>query len=184
MRLCEIRSYDGLLRCENVFSQRTVALASVVLGLTLSQAIDVAAEQRRSVPRRLSQFVTVQPETLPTPEGAPTPQRVVPYSSQKGLLPVVGTTKYRLRYKHHHTIRRTCCGCCPPQKILLDVLDPCCKPVAIPVPVPGCCQGDPHVSTGRDILGRFSYTYRWRSGYKVDVVFRPRGDVVVHTWGR
>lgn len=56
--------------------------------------------------------------------------------------------------------------------------DCCCYTVC--VKVPACCEGDPHVSSRRGILGRGIVEVCWDCGWTAKVVFRARGDVVVH----
>ena len=46
--------------------------------------------------------------------------------------------------------------------------------------VPACCEGEPSRSGRVGILGRGVVEYRWSCGWTVKVVFRSRGDVVVH----
>ena len=165
----------------SVSRRLNVALALIVV-LMGTTAVAVAAPRQGRV--RLVRLVAVQPEMLPAPATAlMEPPDLAPAPAQK-YLGLVAAPKYHFHHKHHRTLRKTCCGRCPPQKVILDVQDPCGRPVEVCVSIPGCCHGDPRVLKDRDILGRFSYTYRWQSGYKIDVVFRPRGDVVVHTWGR
>jgi hypothetical protein len=46
--------------------------------------------------------------------------------------------------------------------------------------VPACCEGEPSRSGRVGILGRGVVEYRWSCGWTVKVVFRTRGDVVLH----
>jgi hypothetical protein len=56
--------------------------------------------------------------------------------------------------------------------------DGCCYWVS--AQVPACCAGEP-IRAGRvGILGRGVVEYRWSCGWTVKVVFRTRGDVVIH----
>lgn len=91
-----------------------------------------------------------------------------------------------ITYKHHCTLKKTCCGCCEPIKVMLTVKDPCCcdKYVEIPICLPGCCKGEPSVCGKCGVLGRGVVTYDWCCGYKVRVVFDKCGDVTVHSYGR
>ena len=50
----------------------------------------------------------------------------------------------------------------------------------IPLCVPACCVGEPHVSQRRGILGRGVVEYCWECGFTATVKFRHRlGDVKV-----
>ena len=90
-----------------------------------------------------------------------------------------------ISYHHHRTLRRTCCGCCDPINAILEVTDPvCCTTVEVPVCLPGCCDGVPTVCPGRGLLGRGVVEYQWCCGYRVKVVFKKCGDIVVHSYGR
>ena len=174
--------------------QRLIVIAALIVTFAGTEAFSFAAPRPtrstsvRPVP---VQPVRVQPEVLPTPpEVTPVPPPVIgrpvmpPNYLAPNYLALVAPPKYRVRVKHHRTLRKTCCGSCVARTVILDVQGPNHRAVAFPVPIPGCCAGDPVVAKDRDILGRFSYTYRWPSDYKIDVVFRVRGDIVVHTWGR
>ena len=54
----------------------------------------------------------------------------------------------------------------------------CCYEVAICVPA--CCAGEPRHWSRVGLFGRGIVEYRWRCGWTVRVIFRARGDVVVH----
>ena len=91
-----------------------------------------------------------------------------------------------IRYVAHRPCRKTCCCCCtPPVETVLHVQDPCCctRIVEVPVCLPSCCQGDPCTTSRCGLLCRGVTTFQWCCGYKVRVVFRHCGDVVVHTYG-
>jgi hypothetical protein len=54
----------------------------------------------------------------------------------------------------------------------------------IPMCIPGCCVGDPIVSSKRGIFGRGVVEYRWASGFRAIVKFRHvLGDVEVEYEG-
>ncbi len=94
--------------------------------------------------------------------------------------------EYCVKYRHHPTLRKICCGCCTTQQVVLVVQDPCCCKCAVEVCIciPGCCKGEPKVSSRCGILGRRIVTYEWCCGYKARVVFSGCSDVVVTTYGR
>ena len=133
-----------------------------------------------SVPATGLRGESKQQEALPSPSDIIVTPPPAQYADPVVAVPVK-YAKYKINYWNHAFLGRTCCKL---QDVVLEVKGPCHCMVQVPVCVPGCCTDVPHISTGRDIFGRFSYTYQWRSGYKVDVVFRPRGDVMVHTWTR
>lgn len=90
-----------------------------------------------------------------------------------------------ITYRHHNTMRKTCCGCEEAVKTCLKVTDPCCGCcVEIPICLPACCKGEPKVCCHAGLMGRDVVTYEWCCGYKVRVVFDRCGDVTVHSHGR
>lgn len=94
---------------------------------------------------------------------------------------------YCVTYHHHGRFRRSCCGHCVPSKMILPVQDPirCGCTAEICVTVPGCCQGMPYAHSKIGLLGRGIVTYKWPSGYMVEVIFKKMSpDVMVHTIAR
>lgn len=90
-----------------------------------------------------------------------------------------------ITYRHHNTLRKTCCGCEESVKTTLKVTDPCCCCcVEIPICLPACCKGEPKVCCQKGLMGRNVVTYEWCCGYKVRVVFERCGDITVHSYGR
>lgn len=95
-----------------------------------------------------------------------------------------------VKYVHHRTILKTCRGCSscclPPITAILPVQDPncCTRCLNIPVCLPACCCDVPKCSASRGLLGRGRVTYTWCCGYRVVVVFRKNGEVIVHSHGR
>jgi len=88
-------------------------------------------------------------------------------------------------YRHHGRCRKVCCTCAPPVQTVLLVKDPrrcdCC-PIEIPVCIPVCCTGAACVTSQRGLFGRPVVTYGFSSGFRIRIVLRLRGDVVVHTY--
>jgi hypothetical protein len=89
-----------------------------------------------------------------------------------------------IEYRHHG--RPICCCDCnaPPEiKTVLQVKNPatCCV-VPIPICLPGCCTGEPCVSSRCGILGRGIVRYDYCCGVKIIVTFRACGDIVVSYW--
>ncbi len=85
---------------------------------------------------------------------------------------------------YRHCGPKLCCGCEPPQQIVLKVTDPCtgCE-IDVPVCAPACCEGEPQVCSGKGIFCRDKVDFEWCCGFRVTVVFR-KCDVLVRTWGR
>lgn len=52
--------------------------------------------------------------------------------------------------------------------------------VEVPLCLPCCCTDEPTVTSDCGHFGRGSVEYCWSCGYRATVVFRARGDVVVH----
>lgn len=101
----------------------------------------------------------------------------------------------------------SCCpSSCPPVKVRAACVtyryrgctDVCCNPclpkikqtlvfchpatgcyVAVPVCLPGCCQGCPKVAARRTLVGCGAVTYCWSCGYQVTIRFQRAGDVAV-----
>ncbi|MEQ8786467.1 MAG: hypothetical protein RIC55_09215 [Pirellulaceae bacterium] len=89
-----------------------------------------------------------------------------------------------ISYKHHLTLRKTCCTC-KTIKVVLQVYDPCCCCcVDVPVCLPACCCDTPCKSARGGLIARGVTTFTWNCGYKVRVVMGPQGNLVVHSYGR
>jgi len=90
-----------------------------------------------------------------------------------------------ITYKHHCTLRKTCCACTTSHTVILTVEDPCtCCVYEIPVCLPDCCDGEPREFGRLNALGRGAIVYHWCCGYKVKLIFDRCGDVTVHSFGR
>jgi hypothetical protein len=85
---------------------------------------------------------------------------------------------------YRHCGPKLCCGCDPPKEITLKVKDPCtgCE-VDVPICLPACCKGEPVVCCGKGLFCRDTVDYEWCCGFRVKVVFRRCGDLLVKTWG-
>ncbi len=76
--------------------------------------------------------------------------------------------------------RKVCCGCEPPVKTTLKVVNPCtCCTVEIPVCLPACCEGCPQISSRPGLLCQSVVHYDWCCGFSVTVRFDRCGDAVV-----
>ena len=84
-------------------------------------------------------------------------------------------------YRQRGRCRKVCCGCDPPTKTTLKVDDPCCCKTCydIPICLPACCKGDPCVKGRCGICCKGVVVYKWCCGYKVKVVIKKCGDIVV-----
>jgi len=104
-----------------------------------------------------------------------------------------------LKYRHHKRHKKICKECgrrrckkdckekCkpakPPIKVILAVVDPCCCcKIEVPVCLPACCKGAPTKKCSKGLLGSTT-TYKWCCGYKVRIVVKKCGDLVVHSYG-
>jgi hypothetical protein len=88
-----------------------------------------------------------------------------------------------ISYCHHNTLRKTCCTC-ETKKIVLQVYDPCCCCcVDVPVCVPACCC-NPCVTSRGGLIARGVTTFKFDCGYCIKVVMGPKGNLVVHSYGR
>ncbi|QEG42168.1 hypothetical protein [Roseimaritima ulvae] len=91
----------------------------------------------------------------------------------------------KIRYWNHPLLAADVCPCGCEETIETHLPVPCqCCPVMVKVCVPVCCSGPPQCNTGRDLLGRKVYDYCWPNGYRVTVVDRHTGTLVVHTFNR
>jgi hypothetical protein len=75
-----------------------------------------------------------------------------------------------------------CCVAYEPVEVTLLVKDPasCDCYAEIPVCIPSCCVDEATICNRAGILGRRWVDYEWQCGFKISVLFRARGDVVVH----
>ena len=89
-----------------------------------------------------------------------------------------------ITYRQRGRCRKVCCGCDPPTKTTLKVDDPCCCKTCydIPICLPACCKGDPCVKGRCGICCKGFVVYEWCCGYKVKVVIKKCGDIVVTSY--
>jgi hypothetical protein len=146
-----------------VMMNKRLALAVLIVGGLAVTGPAPSAQARL----KIVEAVTAEP--LPTP---------VPSDTQRSCCPKP-CIKYVCRGP------KLCCTCDPPVPTVLLVKNPCtgCD-VEVSVCMPACCTGEPVVCNGTGLLGRNVVTYEWCCGYRVKVVFRLCGDVLVVTWGR
>lgn len=89
-------------------------------------------------------------------------------------------------YRHHGRCRKACCTCDPPIQTVLLVKNPadcrCCY-VEVPVCIPACCTQPPCVDSRCGLFGRGIVDYEYCCGFRIRVIFRRCGDVVVHYFG-
>ena len=88
--------------------------------------------------------------------------------------------------KYRHCGPKLCCGCEPPaQEVTFKVKNPCtgCE-TDVTVCMPACCKGEPEICCGTGLFRRDVVNYEWCCGYRVKVVFKKCGDLLVTTWGR
>jgi hypothetical protein len=89
-----------------------------------------------------------------------------------------------ITYRQRGRCRKVCCGCDPPVKTTLKVADPCCCKTCydIPICLPACCKGEPCVKDRCGALCKGVVVYKWCCGYKVKVVIKKCGDIVVTSY--
>ncbi len=94
-------------------------------------------------------------------------------------------TPPKIRYWNHPLLGHDVCPCDCDETIetYIPVPSQCC-PVAVKVCVPVCCVGAPQCDAGHDLLGRKTYEFCWPCGYRIKVVDRHTGTLVVHTFDR
>ena len=186
-------------------TSRLPAILAAMLMVASTAASALAAD--RSI-RLLAQ---ADREVLPAPEPVVMPQADWPmqrYASpyehtnwQKGFVPyqksmvpyqkpVVGYAppccdQRKITYRKHHRLRRVCCDpCLPPLNMVLQVPDPCTGcPIDVPVCVPACCADLPKVCPRKGLLGRRITEFEWCCGYRIKVVVKHNGDLIVHCYG-
>ncbi|MFV2067964.1 MAG: hypothetical protein ACC645_13405 [Pirellulales bacterium] len=89
-------------------------------------------------------------------------------------------------YRHHGRCRKVCCTSAPAIKTVLLVKNPAdCREcyVEVPVCIPACCTQPPCVVSRCGLFGRGIVDYEYPCGFRIRVIFRRSGDVVVHTFG-
>ena len=164
-------------------------LSAVVCSLLLSFATSAEAKgllsKLNAAPKPAKEVASPSDAPLPVPVPVPmaTPAPVpVPLAASSDSAQCQNRC---IKYRHHCTLRKTCCGCCEDIKMVLSVKDPCCCcNVDVSVCVPGCCKDVPSVCNHNGVFGRNVVEYTWCCGYRVKVVFDRCGDVTVHTYGR
>ncbi len=147
---------------------KRVLLAVLSLGALVALVLASTAEARISLKREQAKLASLKTAKLeadccaPEPDCCPDPCIV-----------------------YRHCGPKLCCGCDPPKEITLKVTDPCTGCIVeVPVCVPACCEGEPDVCCGTGLFCRDVVDYEWCCGFRVKVVFRKRGDLLVKTWGR
>jgi len=89
-------------------------------------------------------------------------------------------------YYKHVGLRKVCCSCEPPIKVVVKACDPGCCGCAVEVPmcIPACCTDAPCVTSRCGLFGRGIVNYQWKCGFRAQVVFTRHGDVHVKYFGR
>jgi hypothetical protein len=91
-----------------------------------------------------------------------------------------------IKYRNHPLCRKRCCKGHPAVPTVLMVNDPCTPcacPIEVPVCIPCCATGLPRITPHRGLLGRQCVTYTWCNGFTIKLIFRCRGDLLVHYYG-
>ncbi|MCH2124948.1 MAG: hypothetical protein MK165_09150 [Pirellulaceae bacterium] len=167
---------------KTVFRFKMMVLAGALIATLASAGSTTAAGRfaRTLAAIEAAEEITAAP--LPQPVYA-----VVYRSETEGGELTLCSDQPCVTYRHHgkSKCRRSCCDCPPPVQTSLMVKNPCsccCCYYKIDVCVPACCEGEPCVVSHCCLLGG-SVVYRWACGYRVKVVFKKCGNVVVHTFG-
>lgn len=152
-----------------------VALALLLSNVPAAQAKTLAAKVNNA-PTLGEQVASPSDTLVPIPVPASSPSVVEAYPVCKDRC---------IKYHHHGRLRKICCGCDEPIKMVLAVKDPCCCcTVDVEVCLPGCCKEAPSVCSHPGIFGRQIVEYTWCCGYRVKVIFDRCGDVAVHSYAR
>ncbi len=160
---------------------------------------------------RFSRLFDSGPELLPPPVPAPMPQTyspsqkyAAPYQTtplQKAFLPYQKSMvpyqkpviayqqpccdQRKITYRKHRLLKRVCCDpCLPSVNMVLQVMDPCTGcPVDVPVCVPGCCASLPAICPRKGLFGCPITDFNWCCGYRIRIVMKRNGDLIVHSYG-
>jgi hypothetical protein len=188
-----------------VKSSRLLAVIGALLVVASTAASAPAAERLIRLLDQVGQEVLPAPQPPVVPRvDVPLEPDASPYQStiwQKGFVPyqksVVPYQKpviaykqpccdqRKITYRKHHLRRRVCCDpCLPPINMVLQVTDRCtCCPIDVPVCVPGCCADLPKVCPRKGLFGRSITEFEWCCGYRIKVVMKHNGDLIVHSYG-
>ena len=127
----------------------------------------------------------VQPISAEYVRILPQPEPVVDLSAHVIVGEPVVTGDYfpapTIAYRERGRCRKMCCDCEPPIETALSVEQPrCCDSfVEVPICLPGCCKSAPSVECRKGLFCNGVVTYRWNCGFKVIVVFKKSGDIIV-----
>jgi hypothetical protein len=147
------------------------------------KAIDMGSAQKIFMPspaQKIYDMAPAQKVMMPV-EPMPTYGPMQKMAASSCCCPQYGA----IRYHNHPLLRKRCCACHPAIQTILAVQDPrhgCCG-IEIPVCISACCTGAPQVSSRVGLLGCGYVTYRWCCGFTIKIIFRARGDILVHTYG-
>ena len=155
--------------------QRLGQLAAIVAGCGLAAASMTALAQEES-------SVVVEPPqaVMPAPADAELMPGAVPAAPPASQLATP-----HIAYRTHLGARRMLRRNAPINvSVVAEHPDPCIDcAVEVPLCIPCCCTGEPVVTSHRGLLGRGVVEYCWSCGFRAEVVFRNRGDMVVHYRG-
>lgn len=99
--------------------------------------------------------------------------------------PAIQLVTPRIAYRTHLGARRMLRRNAPVNvSVVAEHPDPCVNcAVEVPLCITCCCTGEPVMTSHCGLLGRGVVEYCWSCGFSATVVFRARGDVVVHYRG-
>jgi len=154
----------------NIYT-KTLSPGAILLAAIMGQMLTPLA-----TPAQAARFKSQTAESLPAPTGDES-SAIVDFLAADAIpahnvhcLPI-----------HYRALLHNRCFRGASDKMVLLVEDPChCGCYAqVPVCLPTCCVGAPHVCAKPGVLGRRRVSYTWDCGFAVEVIFRTRGDLVV-----
>lgn len=126
---------------------------------------------------------------LPTPAGIPagsvTEEVVV--IGEEYITPSVEVVPCKsscVSYRYHRLGSRCKFERCDMHEACVLVKDPCSSCyIEVPVCVPRCCTAVCSVECRKGLFGRTKYEYCWDCGFRMEVVVKKDGDMIVHYYG-
>jgi hypothetical protein len=156
-----------------------------LLTLPLFAALVLAANPTKS------EIFRRQDEVLPPPvvPDVPVPSPIAPSLSDRVIrqwstpAKIAPVKRPHVTYRNHPLHRKHHLACLPTHQVLLHVKDPvrCCT-VEVPLCLPACCDAS-CMANRTGLMGRGVVCYDWDCGVRVKIVFRHKGDVLVHYYG-
>jgi len=167
----------------HLFNSGLVALVAAVVW-TIGMSYPAQAQQEGSV------MLPPPAGTQPTPAEGPAMQPAAPPTAAAdgccSMSVPAPVCQPCIDYRTHRSARKMlrCTGEKPVIVMAKNPADCCCnQEYEVPLCIPCCCEGAPCVTTDCGALGRGKVEYCWANGFSATVVFRARGDIMVHYRG-